>query len=128
MRKFLPYLLVLLALGGGTAYVLYRYSPSTLKAAESNFKVESVADITRILLTNSEGQRIELTQQAGVWLVNKQYEPNEEAIGQLLTAITKLEPMYPVPNAAQKNVLQEMQQHCNHIEIFTNDATKPSAV
>ena len=83
MKKFLFPLLFLLLLAGITAYFLYRFSPSTLQKAESQFKITETARISRIVLSNTEGQRIELTQKNGQWLVNGLYEPNEEALSLL---------------------------------------------
>ncbi|MBS1625664.1 MAG: hypothetical protein JST83_16680 [Bacteroidetes bacterium] len=122
MKKLLPYIVVLLLLGAGVAFFLYRYSPSTLSRKESEFIVRDVDAMTKIVLTDIKGQKVTLTKEGRRWMVNGKYEINEESQGLLFTAIQKMETQYPVPEKAQPLVLKEMAAKRVRCEIYTGGA------
>ncbi len=127
MKKLLPYILILVLLAGGVAFFLYQYSPSTMVKKESEFAVRDVDAITRVVLTDIKGQKVELSKDGKRWLVNGKYEVNEEPLALLFTAIQKMETQYPVPEKAQPLVLKDMAKKRFRCEIYTGGA-QPSKV
>jgi hypothetical protein len=128
MKKLLPYILIFLLLGGGVAYFVYAYSPSTLEKKESQFAVRKIESITKLVLTDIKGGKLTLTRGKNQkWIVNGQYDINEEAEGLLFTAVQKMETQYPVPTNAQPLVLKDMAKERVKCEIYTGD-DKPSLV
>lgn len=118
MKKYLPYLLILALLAGAAGWFLYRYSPSTIEKIESNFAVDDVQAIHRIVLKAVDGHQMELTHEPQGWLIDHTYPVNEATLSLLMTAIQKVRPKNVVPPTMLENVLKDMHQSSTRIEIY----------
>ena len=97
MKKFIPYIIVFVCLLAGVSYFLYQYSPSTMEKKEADFAVPNVGDITKVKLSDVNGNTMVLTRKEKTWIVNGKYEVNDVARDLLFTAIQKVETNYPTP-------------------------------
>jgi hypothetical protein len=127
MKKFLPYLVIFLCLIGGVSYFLYEYSPSTLEKKESDFAVPDMSAVTRIKLSDTKGNMVDLTKKDNKWIVNGKYEINEATRDILFTTMQKLETNYRSPENAEKYVLKDMGTSHTKCEIYTN-GDEPSKI
>ena len=118
MKKFLPYIVILIALALAAAWFAKHQTKGTINEQEGDFAVKEKKEIAKIVLTDTENKRIELTNQGGVWMVNGKYPAREELTQQLLDAVSRVTSLCPVPTAAHDNVIREMLAHHVKTEIF----------
>ena len=121
MKKYLPLLAIILVLSGVAVWVVTHPSKKTINETEGNFAVKEPKEISKIVLTDTENKKVELTQAAGVWMVNGKYPAREELIKQLLDAVTRVTSLCPVPTAAHDNVIREMVGRHIQAQIFDAD-------
>ena len=126
IKKYLPYIIVLLALLGGVGYFMYEYSPTTMEQREMDFGVHNIDRVTRIDLSDVKGTKLTLTKQGKRWLVNGKYDVNDEAMVLLLIALEKVETQYIVPANAQPNVAKDMARQHSKCDIYLDGNDKPS--
>lgn len=119
-----PYLLVFILLLASLVIVLVPMLRN-LQASDKNFAVEDVSSITRIVLTNTEGDSSDLTFEKGEWFINHQYKVRKFAIQNLLETLKNVKVDYPVSKAGHNNVIKDLMQSNVHVQIFTG-GKKPS--
>jgi len=118
MKKYLPYLLIIIALAGAAVWFVKNQSKGTVSEQEGDFAVKDAKQISKITLTDTENNQVELTNPNGVWMVNGKYPAREELVKQLLDAVTRVTSLCPVPTAAHDNVIREMMAHHIQAKIF----------
>jgi hypothetical protein len=102
--------------------LVYQNMPANLEKKESNFSFKKMDKITKIELTNEKGGKAVITKnKKGEWIFGDQYPVGDEPIGLLLEVFNRIETLGPVPVAAVKNVLLEMNQKYFKVAIFTGD-------
>lgn len=121
MKKYLPLLLVIILLSGAAVWFVKNQSKGTINEAEGDFAVKDATSIAKIILTDTEGKKVELTKPSGIWMVNGKYPAREDLIKQLFDAITRVTSLCPVPTAAHDNVIREMLERHTRTEIFDAD-------
>lgn len=125
MKKYWPYILILLALGAAVGYFVYAYSPAALAKKESAFGVKDTDKIERIKLTNEKGESLTLSRQGKKWRLNDKYEANEVAVSNLLNTVHLLEAAYIAPTNAQPIVLKDLSKQRTKCEIYAAGEDKP---
>ncbi len=91
---------------------------TTLDRADSNFKIEDINTIDRIILTQKNGIRSDLKRMDDHWMVNDLYKVRQGNIDHLLTGIQR-QHLDHIPNkAATENILPAMAVNGIHVEIF----------
>jgi len=118
MKKYLPYLIIIIALVGAAVWFIKNQSKGTVSEQEGDFAVKNKEEISKIILTDTENKKVELTNPNGVWMVNGKYPAREELVLQLFDAITRVTSLCPVPTAAHDNVIREMMGRHVRAEIF----------
>jgi len=94
---------------------------TTIDRAESNFKVENVNTIGRIILTQKDGTRSDLKRKEAYWVVNDMHRVRQSNIDHLLRGIQN-QHLDHIPNkAATENILPSMAVTGVHVEIFDLD-------
>lgn len=110
--------MVLIAL---VVYVVYQNKPdhtTTIDRAESNFKIEDISSIGRIILTQKNGIRSDLKKVENYWIVNDMHRVRQSNIDHLLTGIQK-QHLDHIPNrAATEAIIPSMAVNGIHVEIF----------
>jgi hypothetical protein len=121
MKKYLPYILVILVLAGAAAWFITTQTKGTLSEEEGNFAVKDKEKIAKIVMTDTENRKVELTNAGGTWMLNGEYVARPDLIGQLMESVTRVVSLCPVPKAAHDNVVREMMGHHVKTEIYDID-------
>jgi hypothetical protein len=120
MKRNLILAIVVLLLGSG-AYYAYKNRPDSdtnLDRAESNFKIDDLNTIGRILLTHKDGTRADLKRSGDHWTINDNYKARQSTMEVLLAGI-QTQSLDHIPSAAAtKNILPYMISSGIHVEIF----------
>lgn len=121
MKKYLPYLAAILVLAGAAVWFIKTQTKGTLNEEEGNFAVKEKSTIAKIVLTDTENKKVELTNTNGTWMLNGEYIARPDLIGQLLESVTRVTSLCPVPKAAHDNVIREMMAHHVLTQIYDTD-------
>ena len=89
--------------------------------SDNIFHVNEISKITKIFLSDREGNTIELVKDKYNWIVNKKYTVREDAIKTLLETINKIRIKHPVSNSASENVIKYIATTGINVEIFAED-------
>lgn len=121
MRQRNLFLLLILLVVGALVYWLYTNrtdKSTTIDRAESNFKIEDINTIGRIILTHKDGTRSDLKRAGDHWMINDQYRARQSNVDHLLTGIQR-QHLDHIPNAAAtKHIIPSMAVSGIHVEIF----------
>jgi hypothetical protein len=118
MKKFLPYIAFILILVVVAVWVIKSQSQGSASEQEGNFAVKNANDISRIVIADTEKNKVELSNLNGIWMVNGKYPAREDLVKQVLDAVTRVTSLCPVPSAAHDNVIGEMANHHVGVQIF----------
>lgn len=114
-------LLIAMVLIGLIVFYVYKNKgdqSTTIDRAESNFKIENVNTIGRIILTHKDGTRSDLKRVGDHWVINDQHRVRQTNIDHLLRGI-QTQHLDHIPNrAAAENILPSMAVTGIHVEIF----------
>lgn len=114
-------LLIALVVIGLVVFYVYKNKgdrTTTIDRAESNFKIEDVNTIGRIILTHKDGTRSDLKRVGDYWVVNDMHRVRQSNINHLLKGI-QTQHLDHIPNkAATENILPSMAVTGIHVEIF----------
>lgn len=124
MKKFLPYLLILLVLGGAASWFFWQKF-SDKGDTEGMFAIKDRKEVSKIVLVDTEKKKIELTKVNGAWMVNGKFVAREELLQNLFEVLTRITTLSPVPKAAHDNVLREMLERSVKVDIYGANASEP---
>ena len=121
MKKNTITLLLLAALAVLAYFALQKKnSTGTFTQFNKNFYIEDTASITKIMLANKNGEKIELNRiSEGSWQVNDKYLANQANIGILLKTINRTRIKSPVPKAMHDNAVRSLASTSTKVEIYT---------
>ncbi len=114
-------LIIVLVMVGGITWFVWKNKPdttSTLDRAESNFKIEDVNTIGRILITNKDGSRSDLKRTGDHWMINDQHRARQQSVEHLLKGINRQHLDYIPNKAATEGILKSIAVNGMHVEIF----------
>ncbi|MDG1158435.1 MAG: hypothetical protein P8N19_03015 [Flavobacteriales bacterium] len=123
MRKNLNLLFILIGLTivSGVVWYFYGEDSSTLsKNPLANFAIEDTATVTKIFITDANGQRVllERDENSRYWDLNGKYKARKDAVDLLLKTFKRIKVKSPVPSTAKENMLKLMQTG-KSVEIYT---------
>lgn len=127
MKKLLSkrgFLLTLLILLGGTGAVFFFVMQGGEEALtdRSDFALADTAAVTRVVITDKSGHRVELTRlNASEWRVNGSFLARREMVENLMQAAARLTVMSPVALAAKDNVIKKLSSMAIHVEYYRGD-------
>ncbi|MBK9981247.1 MAG: hypothetical protein IPP15_02280 [Saprospiraceae bacterium] len=91
---------------------------TNIDRTESNFAIDDVNTIGRILITNKMGDRSDLKRVGDHWTINDAHKARQTTIDHLLKGIN-LQHLEHIPNkAAAENIITSMAVNGIHVEIF----------
>jgi len=91
----------------------------TLSGMDRAFAVKNAADIQKIFLANRiDGSTVLLERQQDHWMLNGRDRARDNAIENLLSAVTKVQMMYKPPEAAVPNMLQDLATRGIKVEVY----------
>lgn len=101
------------------AWYLFQGPPdkSSLLREERSFKVEA-EEIGKIFLADRYGEQTTLQREGNHWLVNGQYRAYDNAVDNLLDAISRIEMDYKPPAAAVPNMVKSLSTQGLKVEIY----------
>ena len=97
-----------------------KYDKSTI-SKENIFHLDNTSSISRIFLSDREGNIIDLTKKNNNWIVNEKFEVRNDAIETLLSTIQKIRIKNPVSKSGYKNVMKYLATTGINVEIFEHD-------
>lgn len=121
MKRNGLYLAVLILLGIGTWYFVFRDHAPSYDLKEANFTVEDTTSIQSIFLSDLNNNRIKLTRNGGAWVLNDSMTPRPDAVEGLLKVLNKQYPEKPVPAVAHNSAIRELSSKCTKVEIYTKE-------
>jgi len=98
----------------------HNYNKSTI-TKENVFHIDNTSSITRIFLSDREGNIINLVKENNNWIVNEKFKVRNDAIITLLSTIKKIRIKNPVSNSAYKNVIKYISTTGINVEIFKGE-------
>lgn len=118
-------LIIFLLLAGFTAWYFYQGTPdkSSLLLEERTFKVEP-EEIGKIFLADRYGTQTTLERSNGYWAVNGQYRAYDNAVDNLLDAVSRVEMNYKPPSAAVPNMVKSLSTQGLKVEIYNQKEQK----
>jgi len=125
MKKFLPYLILILLLAGAAAWLILYKTSGNAELKEKAFAIDNAKDVSKITLLDQDKKRIELTKINGVWMVNGKFPARDELVQTLFEAITRVTVLCPVAKAAHDNVLRMMLERNIKVDIYTDNKDQP---
>jgi hypothetical protein len=128
MKKFYPFIVVILLLAGAAAWFFVNRTHGTFDKEEDAFAVSNKKDITKVILADTDKKRVELTLVNGVWMVNGKYPAREELIISLFDVITRIKTLCPVPRAAHDYVVRSLFEKNTKVEVYTGKNEQPVKV
>lgn len=121
MKKYLPYIVVVTVLAIAAFWFINNQSKGTIDEREGKFAVEDANSISKIILTDTDKNRVELSNVKGVWMVNGKHEARPDLVKQLMEALTRVTSLCPVPTSAHDNVVRELMGRHIRVELFDTD-------
>lgn len=115
---------MLLLVVGGLGAVLFFLVPGGEETLtdRSDFALADTAAVTRVLITDKSGNRVELTRlNASDWQVNGSFLARREMLDNLMQAAARLTVMSPVALAAKDNVIKKLSSMAIHVEYFQGE-------
>ena len=125
MKKYVPYLLIILLLGGATAWFIWHKTKGIGSLDEKSLAIDEVKDISKVVLTCSDKRQIELTKPNAVWMVNGKYPARVELTQNILNILNKIRILCPVAFAAHDNVIKQMMSYNVKVEVYTRKDKDP---
>ena len=98
----------------------HNYDKSTI-SKENVFHIDNISSITRVFLSDREGNTINLVKENNSWIVNEKFKVRDDAIETLLSTINKIRIKNPVSNSAYKNVIEYIATTGINVEIFKDE-------
>jgi Domain of unknown function (DUF4340) len=126
MKKYIPYLLIILLLGAATAWFVWHKTSGIGSLDEKSLAIDDVKDITKVVLTCSDKRQIELTKPGNAWMVNGKFAARTELTQNILTILNKIRILCPVAYAAHDNVIKQMMNYNVKVEVYTGKSQSPA--
>lgn len=120
-KKNLKIVLLALALILIAGVLVLTRSNNTFKRKLSDFSVKDTALVSRAILADKAGRRIEVRRnETGGWILNDSLGVKQSMINDFLETIMKMRVREPVPLAAHNNVVSRMSANSVKVEVFQN--------
>ena len=114
--------ILVILLGSLSTWRILHSNRGTLKKELSDFAVKDTSSISKIMMADKTGKKVELLRvKPGVWKVNQKYMARTEAINNLLECIRNVEVRNPVPKSALNYIIKDLASGSTKVEIFQND-------
>ncbi len=87
-------------------------------AEDFRFKVEDTSQIERILITDKNGEQVDLKRSKSSWMVNNTYPARSNAIRNLMDAIARVDLQYIPTSAASKTMKTDLARQGIKVDIL----------
>jgi hypothetical protein len=123
VNKTIIYILLLLVLGFGVYYFIFR-DQEMFGSNEAGFQIRDTNDIQKIFLADKQGNSITLTRSDKGWMLNDQYPVMPTPVHTLLATLATQKPAYPVPDIMHNTVVKTMAGNAIKVELYNKDMKK----
>lgn len=121
MKKNLIYLSILVVLAV-IAYFAFNREKRLFPIEDANFKVENVAEVTKIFLSDATVGNIRLTKKDnGVWMVNDSFRARQDWVAYLLDALEKQDASQLIPKSMHNSIIKQLSSSSVKVEVFKGD-------
>ncbi len=124
MRKTLLYILAFGVLAALAWYFLVRENDNVFSSSEAGFSIRDTGSISKIFLSNRNGESLTLTRTDTGWVVNDQYPVLPASLHTLFEALYGQYAIGPVPQAAHNNVVRALSVSSIKAEIYGKNGQK----
>jgi hypothetical protein len=125
MKKTFFLLGFFLLIGGFTFYLLNKEDKKTTILSEHrDFAVPDINQVYKIFIADRNGKAITLDRKSNYWQLNNKWRANPNAMANLLTTIEKVRIKYVPPQAAVKNIINDIATHNIKVEIYSQNNEK----
>ncbi len=120
MQRILIMLVILLLLGGGSYWLWEqnRDTKTSLAGEDREFAVRDTTAIGKIFLVDRFDNQVTLTRQGPDWIADGTYLVRQDAIKNLLRAVSSVEMKYKPPQAAISNILKSLSTEGIKVEVY----------
>jgi hypothetical protein len=126
MKKTYLYILLLLILGFGVYYFLFK-EHDAFDGDEAGFTIADTASIGKIFMADKKGNTLLLERKTEGWVVNNKYPSLEAPINGLLSTLHSQVAQFPVPQQAYNNVITILAGNSVKIELYDRAGDKIKA-
>lgn len=121
-KKNLKIIVVLAAVLTLVALILFfTQSNNTLRRELKDFAIKDTSVVSRVLLADKQGERIEIKRNdGGLWILNDSLEAKQSMVNTLLETVLKMRVREPVPKSSFNNVVSRMSAKSVKVDIFKN--------
>jgi hypothetical protein len=128
MRKTILYLVILLVLGFGVWYFLFRDAGSPFSASDAGFTFKDTAAIGKVFITSNNGESILAERTNTGWVVDKKYRALPSTVNLVLATLCTQTALYPVLKTARENVIKSMSTDAIKVEVYDRKGIKMKAI
>lgn len=118
---------IVLLLAALTAFFVWKTKKdpaSNFQRTDSNFKIEDINSIDRIIITQKDGTRSDLKRSGENWTINGNHRARKSTVDILLRGINRQHLDHIPGPAAVKNILPSINTSGIHVEIFDKSGNK----
>lgn len=121
MRKNIIYLLIVSVLAFATYWFVFREDGQSFSQSEANFTVSDTSKISKIFMTDIQGNTVTLSRKDKEWLLDNKYIANWDMVNLLLTALKNQKPEQPVPANYHDKVVKDLATSHVKVEVYEAD-------
>lgn len=121
--KRIGLLLLVLSVLSGSAYFLYQKNKANEKgmvSADRGFSVESMDEVTNIVIKHPKLQPIQFSKNGKTWLLNGKYLVNDAVFVNIERALTDMKMLYVPPKAANNTVKESIGKYALEVTLYNN--------
>lgn len=128
MKKNVAYAVVLLVLIAIAGHFVWRNWEQNQVPPEQDFAFKHPDELQKIFLADKFGNKVTLTKEGDVWMVDGKYKVMPVKIDLLLRTLKEFRADLPVPKAAWNNVIKDLSVKSIKIELYTDAHGAPDKV
>ncbi|MEZ4887840.1 MAG: DUF4340 domain-containing protein [Chitinophagales bacterium] len=128
MNKTAIYLLLFFAIALAAWFGINSIDTNTLNKTTAAFALTDTAAVTKIIIEDNEGRKLQLDRKNGWWQVNRGYKARPDAVERVLMTLIKLQVKYPIGKDAYESTMKNFEDPIRRVSIFKEDSTQASKV
>lgn len=118
MKKNTFYLLLVILLSACAYYLFTKKHQSDFNKEESNFTVNNIKQVDKILLADMKKNKTILTKKDNQWFANETYHVRQDILELLLNALEKQQAYQPVPISMHDVIIKSLSANATKVQIY----------
>lgn len=125
MRKPLIYFFILVLLGAGIYFFIFKKTDNPFGAKEAGFTVKDTASVYKIFIATNDGESVTVERKSGsTWMLNGKDRALPSMVDMVLTTLYKQEALYPVTQNAYETTVRNLAGEGIKVELYNKDGKK----